>query len=99
MAHQTFSSTSTSSDYLPRTSTSGPPPSYARELDIDGTSGSGTSNAGPSGSRTSASAGSTDRPLMPYSLPFNSNWQKDYGNSTGQPRGAWSTGGNAGSNP
>ncbi|KAI1197607.1 hypothetical protein F5X97DRAFT_343457 [Nemania serpens] len=103
MPHQTFSSTSTSSDYIPRTFTSGPPPSYARELDIpstSGTSGSGTSNTGPSVSRTSASAGTTDRPLMPYSITFDSNWQKDFGNGTGrqhQQQGAWSTRGNAGS--
>ncbi|KAI1190286.1 hypothetical protein F5B17DRAFT_107083 [Nemania serpens] len=106
MAGQTFSSTSTSSDYyIPSTSTSGPPPSYAQELDIpgtSGTSGSGTSNAGPSGSRTSASAGNTDKPLMSYSISFNSNWQKDFGNGMGsqyQQQSAWSTRGNAGSNP
>ncbi|KAI1110595.1 hypothetical protein F5Y14DRAFT_465578 [Nemania sp. NC0429] len=94
MAHQTFSSTSASSDYIPRTFTPGPPSSYPRELDIPS-----TSSAARSASKTSASDGKIDRPLMSYSISFSSDWQKDFGNGTGrqtQQRGAWSTRGNAG---
>ncbi|KAI1350224.1 hypothetical protein F5Y01DRAFT_161295 [Xylaria sp. FL0043] len=93
MPHTTFSSTSTSSDSVPRTFTLGQASSYPRELDIDGSS-----------SGTSTSGGTTSPPLMAYSTPFTSNWRKDFGSSTNthrqyQERSSWSTKGNAGSNP
>ncbi|KAI1273846.1 hypothetical protein F5Y07DRAFT_401964 [Xylaria sp. FL0933] len=93
MPHTTFSSTSTSSDSVPRTFTLGQASSYPRELDIDGSS-----------SGTSTSGGTTAPPLMAYSTPFTSNWRKDFGSSTNthrqyQERSSWSTKGNAGSNP
>ncbi|KAI8951215.1 hypothetical protein F4801DRAFT_578756 [Xylaria longipes] len=105
MPHATFSSTLT----LGSSST----PSYPRELDIADTSNSGTSSSSSSSTSTSTSTsasastpssgpstGGTDRPLMSYSYPISSNWQRDYGNNNGrqsQARGAWSTQGNAGS--
>ncbi|KAI1312917.1 hypothetical protein F5Y03DRAFT_339706 [Xylaria venustula] len=89
MPHSTFSSTSTSSDYIPRSFASGQALSYARELDI--------SDLSPS----STSSGSTTRPLMAYSVSFTKDWKKEFSSSTGQnqERGSWSTRGNAGSNP
>ncbi|KAI0438822.1 hypothetical protein F4803DRAFT_75003 [Xylaria telfairii] len=103
MPHATYSSTSTSSGYVPRTYTSlssgsGSTPSYPRELDIGDTSSSRTSSStsGSSGS----SAGGSGRPLMSYSITFGSNWQSDFGSSTSrhyQTRANSSTRGNAGS--
>ncbi|KAI0534505.1 hypothetical protein GGR58DRAFT_520262 [Xylaria digitata] len=88
MSHST-SSTSTSSHYTSFTSSLGDSHSYPKELDI----------SGPSSSDRSSSS----RPLMSYSTPFTSNWKKDFGVSNAgrqhQDRRAWSTGGNAGSNP
>ncbi|KAI1749699.1 hypothetical protein F4782DRAFT_511907 [Xylaria castorea] len=80
---------------------SGSTPSYPQELDIADGSGSGTSSSGSS--TGSSSNSSTGRPLMSYSTPFGSNWQKDFGGSSVgrhyQTKANSSTRGNAGSNP
>ncbi|KAI1125808.1 hypothetical protein F5Y10DRAFT_246148 [Nemania abortiva] len=94
MPHATCSSTSTSSDLIPRSQS---PVSYPRDLDISSTSTSGTSGSG-----ASASTSDTSRPLMSYTISFDSNWQRDMGSPVAgqyQQRRTWSTQGNARSNP
>ncbi|KAK5632797.1 hypothetical protein RRF57_008511 [Xylaria bambusicola] len=95
MPHATFTSTTTSSDYIPSTYTTGQTPSYPRTLDI--TSDTSSSGSSPS----SFSSSSTTRPLMGYSINFTSDWKKDFdgGVRKTQERRSWSTRGDTGNNP
>ncbi|KAI1146335.1 hypothetical protein F4825DRAFT_199546 [Nemania diffusa] len=86
MSQTNFSSSSNSSDFTSRSFSSASGPPYSKELDIPSTSNSGASS----------STNGNGRPLMPYSFPFSSNWQKDYGTSSGSQGRTWSTQGNSG---
>ncbi|KAI2643744.1 hypothetical protein GGS21DRAFT_34606 [Xylaria nigripes] len=84
MPHATYSSTPTqtsTNDYIPSTISSRLTQSYPRELNISTT-------------RTStAPADNAGRPLMGYSLPFTSTWQRDFtsgANGQSQWRLTWS---------